>query len=606
MKLCALVLSVCVTGAMATAHAQTRAVPQPWWQRETSMSPEGRLTFLDKPWWPRARALKEGERFTLDLNHDGRPDTIVTRINGDIVEAIDDTARAADVWNKVSTTYVVSYDGSGLVDRMVSYMDTHHTGRAGEVELRYFRNGTLRYAWFAESHGSLDAAKVFSLKRWQYAGNDLTSEFRGNTQIYLNKYDSAHHAWLPLSECPFSFWDLDGDGRTEVTLRVSATPRATLRGPDPDYANNYDYMWAPTATPPERMGALNMRLSFNIDTPPRTDALNLPHSSFSFTLVGNQPYDYARMRDFNPQRRAPQTTIHMPWSARWTPALNYPAAETGFTWDEARTNFRWEGQFWIYERDYLSNTGAPTQRWNMRREYSAKPSTHREIYFSVADQRFHLKGAQEAWLEVGHIASNKKDLEFRWWDSTGSGYLDTVEVYRGNDTKPARVAHFDPRAVPASLVPAELTATYGRALPAAIAADEAILAQMKQLTSDADADAWEHAAEQANSLERRRYCLDIARELLYLHLRDRTLAAEAALPYPEASPDEKRYRDPAPGSVATGYTLGDSLHFWSQVRLLHHLDQLYADGQFAQLASALAEVHFPPDNTESRLHVQNR
>ena len=43
----------------------------PWYMKETAMTDDGRLTFLDKSWWPRARALAEGANFTLDLNHDG-------------------------------------------------------------------------------------------------------------------------------------------------------------------------------------------------------------------------------------------------------------------------------------------------------------------------------------------------------------------------------------------------------------------------------------------------------------------------------------------------------------------------------------------------------
>jgi hypothetical protein len=137
--------------------------------------------------------------------------------------------------------------------------------------LRYFRDGYLRYAWFAESFGG-DAATIFALKHWQYAGNDRGSEFRGNSQIYINKYDPVSRAWLPLSECPFSFWDLDGDGRTDVTLRVSAAPRGSLHGPDTDYANNYDYMWAKEATPLKTMGVLNRsvlrRLAISRTAPP--------------------------------------------------------------------------------------------------------------------------------------------------------------------------------------------------------------------------------------------------------------------------------------------------------------------------------------------------
>ena len=121
------------------------------------------------------------------------------------MEAIDDTGRAAQIWSKVSTTYVVSYKGLGPVDRMISYIDDDHTGRANEVELRYFRDGYLRYAWFGRSYGG-DASRIFAMNHWQYAGNNMGSEFRGNAQIYINKYDPITRSWLPLSECPFSFW----------------------------------------------------------------------------------------------------------------------------------------------------------------------------------------------------------------------------------------------------------------------------------------------------------------------------------------------------------------------------------------------------------------
>jgi hypothetical protein len=570
------------------AYAQHAA--QPWWQTETAVAKDSQLTLKQKAWWPRAQALKEGERFELDLNRDGKADTIVTRVDGDIVEAIDDTGHASDIWNHVSTTYVVSYDGTGLVDRMVSYIDGHHEGHASEVEIRYFQNGYLRYGWFANRFGG-DAADIFALKRWQYAGNDHGSKFRGNAQIYLNKYDPATDSWQPLSECPFSFWDLDHDGRTDVTLRVSVAPRGSLHGPDTDYANNYDYMWAKDATPQTKMGALNMRLSFNIDARPRTDALDKPHSNFSFTMTGEAPYMYANARDFNASRRAPQTTVHMSWSLRWNAAMLYPANATGFSWDEARTNFRWEGQFWIYERAYLSNTGSPTERWNMRREYTSTPSRLRQIYFSPVDQRFHLRGAREAWLEVGHIISDEKNLEFRWWDTDGDGLLDTVEVFRGNATEPARVAHFDPHASAVNLDVETLSRLYNsKMIPEAIRRDEVLNKAMRLLISDDTATKYEAAAGQADSQERRRYCLDIARELLYLRVRDLINNEEQSDLYPSANADTKRFRDPVTGTPESGYTLGDSLRYWNRVRLLHEMDAAYASGEFDKVEALLAHV----------------
>src|SRR5512146_1221739 len=120
---------LCVMGVTSLLASPPK--PQlPWYMRETAMTPDGRLTFLNKPWWPRAKALAEGQSFTLDLNHDGRPDTLIERKDGNIIEAIDDSGKAKDILNKVDTAYVVSYQGTGLVDRVVVYIDNNHDGKA--------------------------------------------------------------------------------------------------------------------------------------------------------------------------------------------------------------------------------------------------------------------------------------------------------------------------------------------------------------------------------------------------------------------------------------------------------------------------------------------
>jgi len=569
--------------------AALAAEPLAWNMRETALSDEGRLTWFNKPWWKKAQALKEGQSFKLDLNHDKRPDTLITRKDGNLIEVIDDSGHAKDIWNRAHATYVVSYKGTGVVDRMVCYIDNDGNGKADEVELRYFRDGYLRYAWFGQSFDG-DAADIFALNNWAYAGNDWGSKFRGNTQIFLNKYDAETKSWTPLSECPFSFWDLDNDGHSDVILRVSAAPRASLKGPDGDYANNYDYMWAREATPLAKSGALNMRLSFNIDAKPRQEPLSKPHCNFSFTSVGDQPYDFPGMTDTNPLRRPPQTVIHMDWKQRWAPALHYPASETGFTWDEAHDVWRWEGQFWIYERVYLSNTGAPTHRWNMRREYSSTASAERQIYYSDADRRYHLQGASEAWLEAGHVVNDKKDLEFRWYDTDGDGRLDTVEVYRPGSLLPVRTSHFDPRARAVAITPDTLTREYNeQVLPESIAADRRLIAALKKVASDPVAAEYEAAAAKTATPERQRYCLDIARELHYLKVRDAVLAAAARLPYPDSKANPAKWKDPAPGSSATGYSMGDSLHFWTFDRLLRKLDAQYAAGRWDEAARTLTE-----------------
>jgi hypothetical protein len=572
MKFCILLFA----GALVAADL-------PWYMQETAMTPDGRLTFLSKSWWPRAEALTEGASFTLDLNHDGKPDTTVSRKSGHIIEEIADGAGA-------SKAYVVSLKGDGIVDRMVVYIDNDGDGKADEMELRHYQDGYLRYAWFGENYDH-DGIQVFDLKDWSYAGNNGNNKFRGNLQIYLNKYDPETKTWVPLSECPFAFWDFDHDGLGDIVLRVSAAPLDSLTGPDADYANNYNYMWAPKATPLAQTGNLNVRFSFNIDPSPRHDPVTKPHYNFGFTSVGNVPYRYPNMTYTNPRRRPPQTVTRIDWKQGVSVGMNYPAHETAFSWDESRSVWRWEGEFWIYERVYLSNTGGPTQRWNMRREYSPKPSAKRAIYYSEADRRYHLEGASEGWLEAGYLVNQQKDLEFRWFDKDGDGRLDTVEVFRPGNPLPVRVSRFDPRARPAALDRDSLIVEYNtRILPQAIDADQRLIAALGKVGADPTADAYLAEAAKAEMPERRRYCLDIARELLFLKVRDLLRTRNAEGPYPGSPLDRSKYKSMDAGSVSAGYSMGDSLRYWQLARQIESFNDEYSAGRFDEAAASLAKI----------------
>jgi len=545
----------------------------PWYMQETVMTPESRLTFLAKPWWPRAQALAEGASFSPD------PRITIRRKDGHIVEEIADGPGA-------SKAFVVSLKADGIVDRMIVYIDNDGDGKADEMEIRHYQDGYLRYAWFGENYDH-DGIQIFDLKDWSYAGNNANNKFRGNLQIYLNKYDPITKTWIPLSECPFAFWDYDHDGQGDIVLRVSAAPLDSLTGPDADYANNYNYMCAEKATPLAETGNLNVRFSFNIDPSPRHSA----HYTFGFTMVGKVPYRYPNMTYTNPRRRPPQTVTRIDWKQGVSVGVTYPARETGFSWDESHTVARWEGEFWIYERIYLSNTGGPTQRWNMRREYSPKPSSKRAIYYSESDRRYHLDGASEGWLEAGHVVNDQKDLEFRWFDKDGDGRLDTVEVFRPDNPVPVRVSRFNPRARAVALDRESLIQDYNsHILPQAIKQDQQIITALKSVASDSTADAYIAEAAKAEMAERRRYCLDIARELLFLKVRDLLLTRNAQNPYTTAALDRAKYKSMQPGSTQTGYSMGDSLRYWEMARGIEKFSDEYAAGNFDAAARTLERI----------------
>jgi hypothetical protein len=116
------------------------------------------------------------------------------------------------------------------------------------------------------------------------------------------------------------------------------------------------------------------------------------------------------------------------------------------------------------------------------------------------------------------------------------------------------------------------------------------LRALRSLVTDETARQYEQAASAADSMERRRYCLDIARELLYLRVRDLLLQQEKSSPYSSSPVNTKRFRDPGQGDVVNGYTLGDTLAFWDSVRFLHTMDQEYANGNFPLVQQMLAKV----------------
>lgn len=569
----------------------------PWYMKATEMTSDGRLTFLNQPWWPRAQKLTEGQKFTLDLNHDGRPDTIVTRLDGNIVEAIDDSGHASDIWNKADTAYVVSYHGTGIVDRMVVYTDNNQDGKADEMEIRYYKDGYLRYAWFGENYDN-DGAQIFHITNWQYDADQFHSKFRGNVMIYINKYNAVTHSWVPLSECPFAFYDPNHDGLGEMVVRAAVQTESAAHGSDLDLGNNYDVMWQQKPLSLDEMRLANVRLSYNIDPEPRHDALVKPHYNFGFTMVGDVPYRWPDMDYRNPRRRPPQTVVRMDWKHIPAEALGYHADMTGFTWDEARTVHRWEGQFWIYQRRIIANTGGPVERWNMRREYSGAKASSRQLYYSGIDHRYHMRGASEMWLEVGHIVSDSKDLEIRAYDTDGDGYLDRWEVFREGTAAPVRVTQVkDPKARPVTLDRKSLRDEYnGHVLPEAIADDEQLIAAMKKVAGSDLAAKYEAAAEQSEMAERKRYLLDVARELYFLAARDALYAKNDSGPYPRLTQQapERATGQRTAGDHASDkqFTMEDSVNYWKRASLIEEFVRDYGEGDLEGATRVLQKLNW--------------
>jgi len=235
------------------------------------------------------------------------------------------------------------------------------------------------------------------------------------------------------------------------------------------------------------MGNLNVRYSFNIKN---SDTERQPlNYDMGFTMVGKVPYDYAGMEQFKAKRRHPKAFVHIQHSSALAMANSYPALETGFSWDEwgdstlgAGSRPVWEGVFWIWERHILFNTGGPTRKWNMRREYDGTPSRERKLYYSEVDKRIHLLNAGEAGRRWATSSAPRRSPKSGRSIRNGDGYFDRWEYDLDNDGRPERTTTVrDSRARPVTFSYQELNRMFTReVLPAAILEDEKLIAEFKR------------------------------------------------------------------------------------------------------------------------------
>lgn len=237
----------------------------------------------------------------------------------------------------------------------------------------------------------------------------------------------------------------------------------------------------------------------------------------------------------------------------------------------------------------MENTGGPGQKWNVRREWSNKPSDRRELYYSDIDGRIHLFGAQEGWIQMGHFAGLAELGEVRMYDTDGNGYFDRWEVYDGKSLVPVRVSTV--RDEKARRVPFDeqwLRKFYvNEVLPQAIAGDEALLKAMGEVHAFT-LPAGLLEATRTGPASYRRYALDVACELHYQALRQ-SLGATANQVLATAKMDDLR-----PLSPDKRATTANSQTAWQMVRSLEQLDAAWGRGDFAVLTSALAELKASP------------
>jgi hypothetical protein len=585
----------------------------PWWETETALDENGCLLLKNKPWWSRAQALKTGAHFLVRSHYPGGGLMLirrerVTRSNGQSVEALiwildDDGDMIPDAkdGDKKNDCYVVDYDGDGRADRLVDYLDADGDGKPEEMEIRYFHNGQLRIAWFGVD---LDRrGRVWNLTDYEYTGNFFRSYPYGNTFIYANKYDPQQKRWWPISECPFAFFDTQGKGQSDAVVRVSAVPLDFDPQKEPDSGNSGFSYLVPFSSRLRDIGAVNVRYSIDLDG--RASPQRPLHYDLGFNLIGRVPYQFPGMARTNPLRRAPKTTLCLPYAEARHLAETFPARQTGFSWREfrdaalplgdpplAKEGRRWEGIFWTWNRRIMHDTGGPVQDWNVRREFCPTPSTRRELYYCRADRRIHLKGAAEGWVQVGRLSGPEAWGEIRMFDTNGDGYFDRWEIYRAGEANPVRVSTVldaGLRDLPGDW-PALQQLYVKELLPEALQASQDLMAAMRPLADDfIPSSQLAKALQVATCDSEKCYLRDLIREEQYLALRARLAKRSQELLGRTSGKDTRQGAEQRTASERA----------WNFARLLTRLDVAYGQGRYHEAIELLRELAKPEPPTGS-------
>ncbi len=603
----------------------------PWWMKQTAIRRDGTMASLKtRPWWGKARELKVGESFIVDAEGEAKNRMLVRRERFQVfwrgharkptageglmaVEAIvwvidddgDGSVTQGKGGDRHDDCYLADYDCDGTVDRMTDYMDNDGDKIPDEMDLReYDDNGQLHFLMVGQD---LDRdGKMWNVVGYEYGGDSyFESDPYGDNILYMNKLNTDKGTWSPISECPFSFYDVDGDGFSEVVVRVSAVPLSYNPSQDPDYANSAHYRkWSQEM---EKMGVINIRYSFDVDN--RSGKEFPLHYEAGFNLVGAAPYDYPGMKHFNPKRRPPQETVVIPWKDVRVVADEYPARETGFTWHEnvddtiaigfgpqKNDDFRWEGVFWMWERRFMENTGGPCQKWNVRREWSSKPTNRRELYYSEVDRRVHLFGAEEGWIEIGNFSGLGRIGEIRMLDTDKNGYFDRWEVYLAGKEQPVRVTTVrDERARRVNFDKDYLYRPYAReVLPEAMAANEKLMQAMDGVLPFEFPEGLKKAMASGPD-NYRRYAQDVARELQYQNLRSRLMKQSDGV-LADLATGERNDRTHGDLPRIIRERKGDiestpnSHTAWKLTRVLMDLDQAYGQGDYDRACDLLDDI----------------
>ena len=443
-------------------------------------------TFLSAGEWEAVkRRVSNGEAGLFGTKTDGRGSStlfVETSATPDhspmLVKVLtyDRGIRANGGVNEQNATWLVDYCADGSVDRVIDYISLERADKQGWMVIYYSR---LAYG----QPGVIVSSRRLRVTDYEYIQslNQWKSNFTGNMSLYMFYYDRHRRSLEPIYEAPFCFYDMRGNGRSQIAVRFEVEPQFTFLRAKMGAAR---YLLSVMGFKDK---VSSVRYSFDL----KDDVLADRKYSYDFSITaigGITPKEGARTR----------LRLRNMWSE---PVLSCESArevaEAGgwksaaLTWVEDGVNYaeedserreRWEGVINRGSRYFPQVGGPPSPETNRRTEIASHHEPPMRLYYSDVDHRLHLWGARLGWLKIDYDFDGKVDMGIRYLDTDGDGIFDRWEIdLDGDGTTDRVVVPKNKRTIHLDLEYGPLATFYLGKLRESISEDEELMGTLKRI-----------------------------------------------------------------------------------------------------------------------------
>lgn len=359
------------------------------------------------------RALGRGQVIRRDTDGDGDPDLLVTRDKTGVVVAIDDDdGMAVDSGSadRVDDCLAIDLGADGRLDRSVDYTDSDGNGHADTMVQTYVSGSpwgqrSLVLIRDLDERGPKRLWRLTPEYGYSQGSCQWHCDFGGNGYFVMFGWDPRTSEWTGRWENPFCFYDPDGDGLAEETVRISGTGR--------------------------RLRSARYGMNADNDAPAGQDY----DYDVSVTVLGSVEPAANEFGRFA-LRTGRKTGEYLKWERTRQVVRELPWERALLIWDEQDRNIaagrgspeRWEGIINAAYRGFPQEGGPHCGTINKRYELDGDFSGRMQLYYWPADRRLHLFGAEQGTMAVDYDHDGKTDLTVEYRDSDGDGFFDQREV----------------------------------------------------------------------------------------------------------------------------------------------------------------------------------